>query len=68
MNVKISFKDHAFQSKSKPRVLCWIMTQPDNVKSKGIHVKQTWGKRCDKLLFMSSKAGWIISLKKYSMQ
>lgn len=37
------------------RVLCWIMTNPKNHMSKARHVLNTWGKRCNKLLIMSTE-------------
>lgn len=44
----------------KIRVLCWVMTNPKNHQSKARHVKATWGKRCNILLFMSSAEGNVI--------
>lgn len=39
----------------KVKILCWIMTSPSNHKEKAIHINNTWARRCNKVLFMSSE-------------
>ncbi|CAL1537638.1 unnamed protein product [Lymnaea stagnalis] len=37
------------------RIACWILTSPQNLDKKTIHVKNTWTKRCNVVVFISSQ-------------
>lgn len=38
----------------KVRILCWVMTAPQNLKTKAQHVKSTWSRHCNVVVFTSS--------------
>ncbi|MBN3307201.1 glycoprotein-N-acetylgalactosamine 3-beta-galactosyltransferase 1-A [Amia ocellicauda] len=36
------------------RVLCWVMTGPSNLEKKARHIRATWSRHCNVVIFMSS--------------
>ena len=53
-NVKDGYEqDMADQLFNKIKILCWVFTHPNNHQLKVPHVRNTWGRKCNKLLFMS---------------
>ncbi|KAJ3603132.1 hypothetical protein NHX12_030875 [Muraenolepis orangiensis] len=46
--------DIADELYKKVRILCWVMTGPKNLQTKARHVKATWSRHCNVVVFMSS--------------
>lgn len=44
-----------FKNLHEQRILCVLTTSRKNHLTKAIHVQETWGKHCDKLVFVSTK-------------
>ncbi|XP_054640934.1 glycoprotein-N-acetylgalactosamine 3-beta-galactosyltransferase 1-B isoform X2 [Dunckerocampus dactyliophorus] len=38
----------------KVRILCWVMTGPNNLETRARYVRDTWGRHCNIVVFMSS--------------
>lgn len=37
------------------KIVCLVVTNPANHKNKSIHIKNTWGKKCNKLFFVTTQ-------------
>uniref|UniRef100_A0A0A1WFK1 N-acetylgalactosaminide beta-1,3-galactosyltransferase n=1 Tax=Zeugodacus cucurbitae TaxID=28588 RepID=A0A0A1WFK1_ZEUCU len=37
------------------RVFCWVLTKRKHHKTRAQHIKRTWGRRCNKLIFISTQ-------------
>ncbi|KAH9500799.1 Glycoprotein-N-acetylgalactosamine 3-beta-galactosyltransferase 1 [Bulinus truncatus] len=44
----------ARQLSKQVRILVWVMTTPKNLATKTLAIKQTWGKRCNVIIYFSS--------------
>lgn len=52
MNVDNSTK--TVEDVKKIRILCYLNTMPASHSKKAVHIRNTWHKHCDKLIFAST--------------
>lgn len=50
----------ALQMKRDVKILCWILTSPKYHTTRARAVKDTWGKRCNKLIFISTETDDVL--------
>lgn len=51
---RVGHEPLASQLRRQVRVACVVMTAPEYHKSRAVHILRTWGKRCNKIYFMTS--------------
>jgi hypothetical protein len=59
-NVKLYDDSLSLELEKEVKLLCWVFTHPNNHLDRSLHLKNTWGKRCSKLLFISSAADSLL--------
>ncbi|CAB1336735.1 unnamed protein product [Coregonus sp. 'balchen'] len=52
--INLNHPHHTDELYQKVRILCWVMTGPSNLQTKARHVKATWSRHCNVVVFMSS--------------
>ncbi|EDW77944.1 uncharacterized protein Dwil_GK24280 [Drosophila willistoni] len=55
LNESETMTEHLLLLNEKTKILCMILTGPKTHQTRAIHVKRTWGSRCNKIIFISSK-------------
>lgn len=52
--VEMNSSSQSVESVKKIRILCFLNTMPESYSKKAVHIRNTWHKHCDKLLFVST--------------
>ncbi|CAH8539504.1 unnamed protein product [Dicrocoelium dendriticum] len=54
-HIPFTLWQNSISQRVDPTVFCWVTTMPSNHQSKAVHVKNTWLRRCDGYVFISSE-------------